>query len=58
MPGPDEADADVSPNPAEGSKNNACSKISVKSLTSLLTEILFWAYLGCENPLFIPAEIH
>lgn len=58
MPGPDEAEADSSPNPAQGSKNTACSKISVKFLTSLLLEILFWAYLGCENPLFILAEIH
>lgn len=58
MPGPDEAEAGISPNPAQASKNKACSKISVKFLTSSLLEILFWAYLSCENPLFIPAEIH
>lgn len=58
MSGLDEAEADVSLNPAQGSKNKACSKISVNFLASSLLEILFWAYLGCENSLFIPAEIH
>lgn len=58
MPGPDEVEAAVSLNPAQGSKNKPCSKISVKFLTSSLPEILFWPYLGCENALFIPVEIH
>lgn len=41
VPGIDEAEADVSPNPAQGSKNEACSKVSVKFLTSPLLEISF-----------------
>jgi len=58
MPGPHEEEADISPNPDQGSKNKSSLKISVKFVASSLLEILFRAYLGCENPLFMPAEIH
>jgi len=58
MPGTGEAETEVSVNLDQGSRNKANSNVLVKFLAFLLPEISFWAYLGSENPLFIPTEIH